>query len=71
MALDSRPALITQSGNPSHGARGSLHLCLCLDLLAPPEFQIIPIHHYKVVSMVMEPRASKGGLTPTLAQLLV
>ena len=29
--------------NLSHGARGSLHLCLCLEVLAAPEVQILPI----------------------------
>ena len=67
-SLDPRTALITQSGNPSHGPRGSLHPCLCMDVLAPSEFQTMPIHHYKVGLVVMEPRTTTGGLTPTLAQ---
>ena len=28
----------------------------------------MPIHHYKVGLVVMEPRTTTGGLTPTLAQ---
>ena len=42
-AVDPWPALTTQLWNPSHGARGSLHLCLCLEVLAAPEVQILPI----------------------------
>ena len=42
----------------SHGARGSLHLRPCLEVLAAPEFQT----HFKVGSVVMKPRATKGGL---------
>ena len=47
---------------------GSLHLCLCLDVLAPLELQTMPIHHYKVGLVVMETRTTTGSLTPTLAQ---
>ena len=59
-ALDPWPVLITQPWNPSHGARGSLHLCPCLEVLAArnPDHA----HHYKVGSEVMEPRASIGEL---------
>ena len=42
----------------SHGARGSLHLRPCLEVLAAPEFQT----HFKVGSVVMKPKATKGGL---------
>ena len=42
-ALDPWPELTTQLWNPSHGTRGSLHLRLCLEVLAAPETQILPI----------------------------
>ena len=54
------------SHGPQSWRKGSLHLCPCLEVLAAPEFQT----HFKVGSVVMKPRATKGGLTANFGTVI-